>query len=472
MKNLGKIFFIFFILQKTIFGTVVASVDSTNVQFGDTITYSIDIQGDDIKKPKILTLCGENVIATSASTSFRYVNGSTQKQYILSYKFIPKKSCTISEKEVSIGTDIEKTKAIEIKVEKTISSKTSDFYLTLESNKENIYVGEPFELTIVLKQKNSAKVVDSEFSPPDIKGFWLKGEPRQTREEGKDYTTTKIIYNLAPQREGTLTVSSAHIKIASRQNTRNYWGGVFPDVKWKTYFSPSLDIVAKPLPEGMELVGDLSIEASVDTLEVNANEAISVNIKVLGSGNLEDVKSFKPYIDGVSVFDEKMVIANNILTQKITFVADQSFVIPAFSLKFFNTATNEMKIISTEPIEIKVKNSKQKEALKIKRAEGVTEVVSAPVVKELNYLWIVLALFSGLGLGILIMYFKPWTLISSKKTFNMKDYKIVLVRLMPYKENKDVKEMVSLLENNVYSKVKKELDTKVLKELLKKYKIL
>lgn len=472
MQNLGKILFILFLIQKTLFGGVVASVDSQNVSYGEMITYSLNLTGEDIQKPSITSLCGVNVVATSSSTSLRYINGNYTKEYILSYKFTPEKSCTIEAQDISIAGNIEKTLPIEILVSKTISSKESDFYLSLSTNKKDIYIGEPFELTVLLKQKNTAKVVDSEFSQPTFKGFWLKGEPKQIREEGPLYTTTKIIYTLAPQRKGTLSISSANIKIASRKNKKNYWGGVFPDIKWKTYFSNDLNISAKALPNGVDLVGNLNIEANVDKEEVNANEAVTLTLKVTGDGNLEDIKSFKPYIDGVSIFDEKILIKDNVLTQKITFVADGDFTIPAFTLKTFNIATDEMKIISTNEIFVQVKNIKKKEELKIKRADKKTPVIPETTSEDgVNIYWLIFTGFIGILIGIFGMLLKPLVINRSKKSLDLKNHRVLLVKLVPYKENEDVKEIVSILESNLYSDIKKEIDKKELKNIIKKYEI-
>lgn len=474
MKNLGKILFTFLLLQNCIYASVVASVDSTNVELGDTVTLSISIDGEDIKRPDVFSICGENVVATGSSTSMQYVNGDYTKTYVLSYKFLPTVSCVIEPVEVSVGGKIEKTLPIDIKVQKLVSSKDSIFSLAMTNDVNEVYVGEPFELSLLFRQKRSVHVLDNKFNPPSFKGFWVKGEPTQSVEEDGAFTITKITYKLAPQRVGVLNIEAANIKIAQRENKRNYFGGLFPEVKWKTYFSNDINITSKALPSGVNLVGDFSLEALVDTKEVNPNEAVTLTIKLIGEGNLEDVKSFKPYIEGVSIFDEKIAIENNVLTQKITFVGDSSFTIPAFSLKTFNTLTNEVKTIQTQPLEIHVKHAKKKkEELLIKReeVEVVTQPNSISVEKEFNVLWSVLSLVFGILLGILIMYFKEYFSWERKKSVDLKDTKMLLVKLMPYKDNQEVKEIVAILESNLYTEKKTDVDKKTLKDIIKRYEI-
>ncbi|MCD6172292.1 MAG: BatD family protein [Sulfurimonas sp.] len=473
MKNLGKILFILFIIPHAIYAGVVASVNSKEIQLGDMVTYSLDLTGEEISRPNIQNLCGDDVVSTSSSTSIKMINGDYKKSYILSYKFMPKKSCQIESIEVEIDGKTEKTKPIDIVVSKAVASKDADFSLTLSLNKKEVFVGEPFILTLLLKQKDGAEAVDSKYIPPALKGFWRKGESQPTKIKKDGYTITQMMYKIAPQREGVLDISSAQMRIASRSSTRDVWGGFIPNIKWKSYFSNELNVSVKALPSGVKLVGDFSIETELSSAEVNANEAVNITIKVDGDGNLEDIKSFKPYIDGVSVFDEKIVVNNLNLTQKIAFVGDEDFIIPAFSLKFFDLKSKKIKTISTKEIKIKVKNSKPKQELNIKRDDSKIDPIVKEVIVEKGFdkFWLIISFVVGLACGILIMLLKPFSLFKNEKKFNIKDHKLLLVKLLPYKDDLEVKKMLDILENNLYSKEKKELDKKALKEIIKKYEI-
>ncbi len=473
MKNLGKIFFILFISQYTLYaGGVVASVDAKNVELGDMITYSLTLSGEEIQRPNIQNLCGDDIISSSSSTSIQIVNGNYEKNYVLSYKFMPKKSCQIESIEVEIDGEIEKTKPLDIVVSKVVASKNADFSLTLDVDKEEVYVGEPFVLTLLFKQKNGAEAVDSKFIPPVMKGFWVKGESKPQRSKDGEFSITKIMYKMAPQREGTLDISSAQMRIASRSSSRDSWGSFMPQIKWKSYFSNDLTITAKALPEGVSLVGDFNLHVETSSQEVNANEAVNITLHVEGEGNLEDIKSFKPYVDGVSVFDEKIEIKNTTLTQKIAFVGDENFTVPSFSLKYYDLKAKEIKTITTQEIKIKVNHSKPKQELTIKRDETQEKVVVNKLVeKEVNKLWIIVGFIGGLVLGILLMLLKPFARIKQDTKLNIKDHKLLLVKLLPFKEDLEVKYIIDILENNLYSDKKQELDKKVLKEIIKKYEI-
>ena len=129
-------------------------------------------------------------------------------------------------------------------------------------------------------------------------------------------------------------------------------------------------------------------------------------------------------------------------------------------------------MIKTEPIEIDITHAKHKEEIKIHRQEVVEKPITTTVEKEVfNKLYLALAVLIGIVIGILLMIIKKFISFEKKKKLNLKDTKMLLVKLMPYKENHDVKVLVDTLENNLYAEEKQEIDKKTLKEIIKKYEI-
>ena len=471
MINLGKIAFLLFLIPLGLNAKVTASVDQKRITLGDTVTLNLQISGENAKRPTLYTLCNTDVVSSGSQTSIQIVNGDYQKSYILSYQFVPQESCIIEPIELEINGAVEKTKAINIEVKPMEVSKDPSFSMTLQSSKKEVYVGEPFELVLTFKQRDDAQAVDSKFVAPELKGFWKKDEFEPERYEEDNYTITKLKYILAPQREGPLKVSQAQMKIASRSNLKDSWGAWIPQVKWRTYFSNELTMDVKPLPAGVDLVGDFKITALADKLEINPNEAVNVKIVVKGSGNLEDIQSFKPYIQGVSAFDEKIVVNKGVLSQKMAFVADEDFVIPPFNLKYFNPKTKKINTISTKEIQVKVKGEKVKSELNIKRPQQEEAHVEQVTNADTSITFVIAAFILGTLSGILLMFTKPWTKFKKEKSFSIKDPKMLLIKLLPYKGDEKVEEIVHTLEKNIYSGANIEIDKKALKEILKKYDI-
>jgi len=479
MKNLGKkIVIIFSFISTAIYANVVAEVSPKVVYKGEEATYSLTIDGSKIQKPIISTICGTNVTGTRSQTSIEMVNMDYKKSYILSYTFVPKKSCRIAPVSVEVDGKVQKSNAVKVVVKEPTQDKNANFVLSLKPSKETLFVGEPFTLELILRQNKNAQAVDSKFVAPDFKGFWVKGKPQTSRSEDAQYIITKALYKLAPQREGNLTIEPAQIKIASRANARDTWGMLIPQVKWTTYYSNEVHIKAKPLPNNAKLVGNFTIHVSVDKHTINPSEAVNVTVEVKGDGNLEDIQSFKPYINGVNVFDEKIEIKGNRLTQKLAFVSDKDFTIPPFSVAFYNLKTKRVEKISTKPIKIKVNGSAaaQQTQLNIKKAEpSVADMQNSnpqAVSDSIDLVWLFIAFIVGVGAGVALMLFKPFKAFKREKSFNVKDEKLLLVKLLPFKDkDKDVQKIVDTLEANIYSAKKEKIDKKLLKEILKKYEI-
>jgi len=480
MKNLGRKMVILLSLFATaLYANIVAEVSPKVLYKGDEATYMLTITGDKVQKPLISTLCGTNVTGTRSQTSIQMINMDYKKSYILSYTFVPQKSCVIPPVSFEVDGKKETSNAVRVTVKKPTQNKNANFVLTLKPSKEELFVGEPFSLELVLRQRKSAQAVDSKFVAPDFKGFWVKGKPTTSRAEDSEFVYTKALYKLAPQREGNLTIEPAQIKIARRANSRDSWGMLLPEVKWRTYFSNEVNIHAKPLPHNAKLVGNFTIHAHADKLSIHPNEAVNVTVEVDGDGNLEDIGSFKPYIDGVNVFDEKIEIHGNKLTQKLAFVSDKDFTIPPFSIAFYNLKTKRVEKISTQPIHIKVSgsNAKKSEELHMKKAEPTSETVSNAAQNSassggVSIFWTLLTFVLGAAFGIALMLIKPAELFKKEKKLNLKDEKLLLVKLLPFKEkDAEVQKIVDILEGNIYSSKKEKIDKKLLKEILKKYDI-
>ncbi|WP_457747274.1 BatD family protein [Sulfurimonas sp.] len=479
MKNLGKIVFIIFTFMfTTLYADVRAYVEPKVVYRGESAYYNLKVSGGAINKPIINTICGSNVIGTRSQTSIEMINGDYKKSYVLSYEFTPTKDCVIEPVEVEINGKVEKSNAVKVVIKNPSQQKDAPFLLSLKPSKESLFVGEPFELTLTLKQRKDAEVVDSKFLKPDFQGFWVKGESQASRTDDGEYIVTTAKYKLAPQREGNLTISPAQIKIATRANRRDMWGSFMPQIKWRSYFSNEVKIEAKPLPNNAKYVGDFSIKAYADKTKINSNEAVNVTVEVVGDGNLEDIESFKPFIAGVNVFEEKVQVKGNKLTQKLAFVADNNFTIPPFKLAFYNLKTKKVEQIQTKPIHITVTGVAKHDSNNLKiareRSNQSTQEKSQVAVasQSVNFLYIVFAFVVGLILGVSLMLVKSFKLSAGEKKFNIKDEKLLLIKLLPYKdENQDVKKLVDILEKNIYSNEKEKLDKNLIKEIVKRYNI-
>ncbi len=485
MKNLGKItVFLLIVAVSSLWGgSVLARVDHKKVLPGESVTLQLDVFGSDVEAPQVDSLCGVDVLATSTQQSIQIINGNISKNYVYSYRFEPENNCTIEPIAVKVDGKVEKTKPINIVVSNQVpQSKDRNFILELHSEKKEVFVGEPFVVKLVFKQKSSADAIDSKFFPPKLEGFWIKHQSQADKKLVGDYYVTTITYIMAAQREGDLRIAPAKIKIAVRDNSANYWNSFAPAVKWRTYYSNPIEMKVYAPPKGVKLVGNFDITIRVDKTVIHPNEAVNAVLTIKGDGNVEDLEAFKPYIQNANVFAEKPIVdeKNGIFTQKIAFVGDSSFTIPSFSIRYFDPKTKKIQTKSTAPIDIKVEGAKQEAALNIKKgsdeniaAAQSTEGSSASSVdSSFAITWVILSFVAGMFIGGIVVFFKFY--VSNKKRimrFNFDDKKVLFVKLLPYKDKKDVKEVLDMLEEHLYGSGKGDIDKEKLKNIINKYGI-
>ncbi len=485
MINLGKIVFTCILATGLLHAKLTVFVDTDKVTIGEQVRFGITAEGDDVVPPQVESICGEDIVSTSTSTSVQGINGVFSKKQTFEYLFVPTKSCTIEPIEVIVDGVKEMTKPVDITVSPVTITKNSRFILQLETDKKRVYVGEPFTLTVIFKQKHGANAVDSKFTLPSMKNFWVKEESEGRKFEEDGYTVQRLSYVLAPQKSGYHTIKPARIEIAARTQRQDTWGQWFATLKWRTYFSNELELEVLPLPDNLSIVGRFTISAEVDRTEVNASEAVNVTINIKGSGNFEDIKGFKPNIKGAGVFEEEPTTQayiekgkyKGVWSQKIALVPTHDVTIAPFTLRYFDLESNRTKTIQTRPITIHVKNAtplSTAEPLKIKRAPTTEtlpqqqENVSVATPQGSSFIWgLILGLIVGVLLG--LMPWKQWLYRKRSVPVRYKNERDVLSVLLQHLDDADAAAMASQLEAKLYEGKQVRIDPKQLKALYKKY---
>lgn len=486
MINLGKILVLCVLATSLLHAKLQLAVDADHVTIGEQVRLSITAEGNNVVPPTIEQLCGEDIVSRSTSTSVQGINGVFTKKQIFEYRFVPTKSCTIEPIEVIVDGKKEMTTPLGITVSPMKITKDSQFILRLETDKKRVYVGEPFTLTILFKQKHGANAVDSKFTLPPMKNFWVKEESDGRKFEEDGYTVQRLNYVLAAQKSGYHTIKPARIEIAARTQRQDTWGQWFATLKWRTYFSNELELEVLPLPKDISIVGTFQIDAEVDKTEVNASEAVNMTISIKGSGNFEDIQGFKPKIPGVGIFDEEpsteaymeQGVYKGVWRQKIAFVPTRDFTIEPFTLHYFDLESNSTKSIQTRPIAIHVTHTASvstSEPLKIKRSKEATPVVTKQQEGDTtsalgggSFLW-------GLGIGLVfgvllgLLPWSTWLHRKSRQPVRFKDERDALSVLLNHLDDADAADMATKLEAKLYEGKAVTIDTKKLKALYKKY---
>ncbi len=495
-KILGSLFVIIF-FATTVFAGVKAFVDNNAVYSGDNVNFTISIDGKNPKFPNLNKIAGYGVLGVSTSNSINIVNGNYKSTVSKTYTFSPTKSLTIPSYIVSVDGKEYKTKEIKINVVKLAASKGGDkFSISMEIDKNDVFIGEPVKLDIKFKYKLDAKADKVNIAEPKIEDFWVKKSNKPVKSIEGDTVIQTYHYLIFPQKQGDFTINPIEADVGAFKR-RNRGGNFFNDpffdafdqtIQWRKYVSNKLSIHVKPLPNNLEVYGSFDIKASVDKAEVKANKPVNLTIKVVGKGNIDDVKKFALDIDDVVVYsDEPKIVSGlnggtygGVFTQKVALIADKDFTIPFIKFSYFDKNSKKVVTKTTMPIKIKVTGGKKSEitpkiATNDKKVQSTPTVVKPVVVagisKEKGYLY----LFVGFLFGILVSigYLK---FLNRKKEIKetpvitkikkAKGNKELFDVLLPYgKSDKFIKNILETLEENIYGKK----DSKVNKKEILQY---
>jgi len=374
------------------------------------ITYIINSNIDDFHEPEFVNfeLLGGPSMGSSYSTQI--INGRASQSIEKTYTYyvralkpgifpVPKAGITVDGKEITssnwtIKVVEAKGDAYKKASEKARKSKNPEafkaqgnvFVRTFVS-KRNAFIGEPIVLIQKLYSKERiANITD--FKEPSYSGFWKEsidiGDLQLTKENynGENYNVVVLQkYILFPQKTGKLEIGSFALDVvvqviksrAARDrmeqlmygNTVRYYDNETLNLK-----SPVVNVKINPLPSGKPtdfsgLVGDFSMEASVDKTSLQANDAFNLRIKVRGKGNISlleipkpnfppDFEVYDPKISQKSSTDGSGMSGTKTYEYLIIPRNQGDYIIPAFGFSFFNPRTERYESLRSDTFHIKV----------------------------------------------------------------------------------------------------------------------
>ncbi|MCD7976306.1 MAG: BatD family protein, partial [Tannerellaceae bacterium] len=258
----------------------------------------------------------------------------------------------------------------------------NDIFMRMTVSKNSVYEQEGFLVTFKLYT-----LVDPSFRSykfPEFEGFLAQEvelpENKQFTLEnynGRNYQSVILKQTvLYPQRSGKITIEGgrfeAIVRVPTQQRVRSIFDDFFAtyrDVN-KTLTTAPVTIDVKPLPSGKPAsysggVGDFNMTASISSDRVKANEAVTVNIKIDGTGNIRLVKNPEViFPNDFDAYDPK--VETNIRTtaagvsgsKMIEYMAipryGGDFEIPAIQFSYFDLKSNSYKTLTAGPYKLHV----------------------------------------------------------------------------------------------------------------------
>lgn len=311
-----------------------ASVDRTVVGLNQPFTLTIEISGEKANTagdPQLpdLSAFASYLGSSGTSQNIQIINGrmSVSRSFSFTYMATAIGKFTIPAAVIKYGDREFRSQPINIEVvasgqgpgtqprrtpqpqpDQSLDAAIEDnLFLRVTANKRRVYVNEP----VILTYKIYTRVSVTQFGIsklPETPGFWVEEFPGSnqpvTHEEildGKRYIVAEIRkMALFPTDAGTKTVSPMSIECDVRVQTRrrSIFDSFFDDPFFgrtvrQIVTSKPVTIEVMPLPsEGKPsdfsgLVGSFNLTATVDKQAVKTNEAITLNVKISGKGNIK-----------------------------------------------------------------------------------------------------------------------------------------------------------------------------------------
>ena len=312
LYNLRFLFICVSVINVLTASLVRATVDANSISINETFTFKIEAQDvDKMPSANISSLLDDFTIVSGPAqqTNYSWTNGKSTSTKSLSWTLAPNRSgrLVIPELIISAGGNKYRTNSIRINVKKsgTVASSKELFVLT-EVDKDEIFMGE--QVTVTYKLYTRVQLGLEKIDYPKSVGFWQEDlstpqPPRfnRTSIKGVEYQVATL-YKVAlfPTKTGSLEISpmsvTAQVRTKQKNNRRSIWDDPFFNsfnnrtIK-KLIRTDPVKVKVKSYPDGQPAdftgaVGDFNIRTWVDTSEVRMNEAITLNIELRGTGNI------------------------------------------------------------------------------------------------------------------------------------------------------------------------------------------
>jgi len=311
------------------------------------LTYSINKRPSEFTPPEFNDfeiLAGPS---TSSSSSVQIINGkvSQTESYTYTYILVSQKEGKFNIGPAEILVDKEKVKSNSLTIDvvkQTAASQSqsqdqqrggieesrddlpnSELFVSVDVNRRSSYLGEPIIATIKLYTRvGIAGFEDVKF--PSFNGFWSQELETPTNIDFQREKVNGTIYNvgiirkylLFPQKSDKLEIDPFELVVVYQQRAnrpRSIFDDFFGAVESfrKKLVSKPITINIKDLPKNAPesfkgAVGTFKLDVTSDKKSVKTNEAITIKIKIAGSGNIRLIES--PQIEfpgGFEIFDPK-----------------------------------------------------------------------------------------------------------------------------------------------------------------------
>jgi hypothetical protein len=395
---------LFFILPNAAISQVTFKAEAPNiVSEGEIFNFILtsNVDGTITSKPEFAPDFKE--MATRKEIYINIINGKSEQQFCFTFSLQALKEGKFTMSEATMvdeNGNAHKTKPVAIEVIKgqvasqqqnsqspqnsssTVNSNAStNVFMRFVPSRTSLYRGDKLTLTLKLyrtPQTDITRVVNVNL--PKFDGFWTNdispASPKWQREnvDGRIYEYYVLkTWELIPQKSGAIRINSASLtSIIAQRLQRNFFFNDSYEVE-KPVKTSVVTINVKDLPAGAPAsftgaVGSYSMTAKISKNKLTANDAVSVNVKISGTGNFSLIGTPKiNFPHDFDTYDSKKTISSNSVTFEYPLIPRSAgtFTIEPVVFSYFNPTEEKYISLTSNPMIIEVEkdlNSSQQVA--------------------------------------------------------------------------------------------------------------
>jgi hypothetical protein len=351
-----------------------------------------------------------------------------------------------------------------------------DFSYHITASTQEVYLHEPLQLTMDIEQTNPKAVLLFQFEINKSSEYHFK--PLFIKNESAPHESSQhAIYEIYPLKEGNISISFTLVKrVTTDDKVRYFASGDRDDFKKLETIDypihvPKVHLQVKPLPKGTQLVGNFTLQYTLQKHKATAYEALPLQMTLKGKGYIPLLDNIIPKSDNFTLFTEKPLVkqhsslkgTEHTILYSMALSAQHSFTLPAVYIQSFNPKTHTSYVLSLPKQEFNISSAK---------THTLVDTVNIPPLLQADFSWIK-DIFSYL-LIFISGFLTAWIIKKTKtkqqneehplieKINHTKDKKALLQLLMAT-DSKKFSTCIQKLENTLYkndkmniSKVKKE----------------
>ena len=394
-----------------------ATVDRNPVALDEQFVYEVEVSGKvqnlpDIELPDFSDFMV--VGGPSSSSSFQIINFQVSSSRTYTVILMPRNvgSYKIAPATTTFKGQTYQTSAVDITVvqasakpqapatappQSSGTTKGVDVsqlaFLKVIPSKRTVYLNE--EVTLQYKIYFRANISGNEvLKLPEAVGCWVEEYPTARRPTVHNETINNVRYNVAeikkvavfPSRDGKITISPLELMVeiaVPRQRSRDplnlfddFFSDPFSQVVKNKISSGTVELTVLPLPvvgkpAGFSgLVGDFTVQSSLDRTTASTNEAISLKVKLAGTGLLKMLDSLPlDFSPDFEVYDPKINESINKTGAVVTSSKEFEYVIiprvpgnqkiKGITLSYFNPQSRNYKTLQTPEYSLEISKGKE-----------------------------------------------------------------------------------------------------------------